>query len=335
MDTEDEQLSPTVPSDATLTMQVESRLDLVEELRSRMYACVRGISTRIDLATLDGITVSSDYQKALTDLDRGVELFESGNRLKPTSDGYAVGVAMAPTLLRDGKVKSHMFFDYGHIRGIGSDTNSGEFLVAFHTLAHECGHVEAAARFDSAFPGVLLRPRPESWNALDEAKWKYAIEDCWQEYIVCRRVAELGKHSLDGYVDVFLSILRDRDNEGDRMVRECLEDRDYEKVFYGLFTLYGNLMKHSCYVVGTMHGLGLGSEDVPRLNRTLADSWFRTYFNRLGQFGQALYDSYGTWKGYQTFTPFGDVLEEIVTSKGVTATPHGNGSLYVTLDRTL
>ena len=195
--------------------------------------------------------------------------------LKPTSDGYAVGVAMAPTLLRDGKVKSHMFFDYGHIRGIGSDTNSGEFLVAFHTLAHECGHVEAAARFDSAFPGVLLRPRPESWNALDEAKWKYAIEDCWQEYIVCRRVAELGKHSLDGYVDVFLSILRDRDNEGDRMVRECLEDRDYEKVFYGLFTLYGNLMKHSCYVVGTMHGLGLGSEDVPRLNRTLADSWFR------------------------------------------------------------
>ena len=189
MDREDDQLSPTVPSDVTLTMQVESRLDL-EELRSRMYACVRGISTWIDLATLDGITVSSDYRKALTDLDRGVELLESGNRLKPTSDGYAVGVAMAATLLRDGKVKSHMFFDYGHIRGIGSDTNSGEFLAAFHALAHECGHVEAAARFDSAFPGVIMRPRPEPWNALDEAKWKYAIDDCWQEYIVCRRVAE-------------------------------------------------------------------------------------------------------------------------------------------------
>ena len=334
MDREDDQLSPTVPSDATFTMQVESRLDL-EELRSRMYACVRGISTWIDLATLDGITVASDYRKALTDFDRGVERLESDNRLNPTSDGYAVGVAMAAILLRDGNVKSHMFFDYGHIQGLGNGTNSGAFLAAFHALAHECGHVEAAARFDAAFPGVLLRPRPESWNALDEAKWKYAIEDCWQEYIVCRRVAALGKHSLDGYVDVFLSILQDGDNKGDRMVRECLEDRDYGKVFYGLVTLYGNLMKHSCYVVGTMHGLGLASEDVPRLHRTLADSWFRTYFNRLGQFGQALYDSYGTWNGYQTFTPFGDVLEEIVTSKGVTATTLGNRSLYVTLDRTL
>ena len=38
-----------------------------------MYACIHGISTWIDLATLDGITVSADYRKALTDLDRGVD----------------------------------------------------------------------------------------------------------------------------------------------------------------------------------------------------------------------------------------------------------------------
>ena len=334
MEREEDQLFVTVPSDATLTLQVESGIES-EELRSRMYACIRGISTRVDLATLDGITVSSDYWKALRDLDRGVDVLESDNGLKPTSDGYAVGVAMAPTLLRDGKIKSHMFFEYGHIRGIGSDTNAGEFLVAFHRLAHECGHVEAAGRFDSAFPGVLLQPRPESWHALDEAKWKYAIEECWQEYIVCRRIAKLGRHPLDDYVDVFLSILRDADNEGGRMVRECREDRDYGKVFYGLFTLYGKLMKHSCYVLGTMHGLALDSEDVPTLNRGLKGSWFRTYFNRLGQFGHALYKCYGTWKDYQKFTPFGDVLEELVARKGVTATPHRDRSVYVTLDGTL
>ena len=334
MKREENQLSATVPSDATLTLQVESEVE-VEELRSRMCACIRDISTWVDLATLDGVTVSSDYRKALRDLDRGVDVLERDNCLRPTSDGYAVGVAMAPTLLRDGRVKSHLFFEYVRIRGICSDKNSGEFLDAFHALCHECGHVEAVGRFDSAFPGVLLRPPPESWHALDEAKWKYAIEECWQEYIVCRRTAEFGRHPLDAYVEVFLSILRHVDNEGDRMVRECREDGEYGKVFHGLFTLYGKLMKHSCYVLGTMHGLALGREDVPILNSELTDSWFRTYFNRLGQAGHVLYESYGTWKDYQTFTPFGDILEELVARKGVTATPQRGRSLYVTLGGTL
>ena len=297
-----------------------------------MSVSVGAISTRIDLATLDGITVSADYLRALAGFDRGVEVLENDNHLKPTSDAYAVGVAMTPTLLKDGNVKSHMFFKYSHIREIGCDTDSGEFRSAFHTLVHECAHVEAASRFDSAFPGVLLHPCPDSWSALQEAKWKYAIDDCWQEYIVCRRVSEFGRDSLDSYVAVLLNLFHDADDEAKRMVEECLEDQDYGKVFYGLFGLYGNMMKHSCYVLGTIHGLGLGIEDVPKLSSALADSWFRTYFNRLGEFGQALYESYGTWKDYQAFEPLGDLLEEIVARKGVTATAHRDRSLYVTLD---
>ena len=174
MHNEEEQPSPTVPTDIRVTLQGASEAEL-KELWSRMSVCVGVISTRIDLTTLDGITVSADYLRALAGFDRGVEVLENDNRLKPTSDAYAVGVAMTPTFLRDGHVKSHMLFEYSHIRGIGFDTDSGEFRSAFHTLMHECAHVEAASRFDSAFPGVLLHPCPDSWSALEEVKWKYAI----------------------------------------------------------------------------------------------------------------------------------------------------------------
>ena len=327
----DKQPTPTVPASISVRLEGASEAEL-NELWGKMAVCVGAISERIDLATLDGITVSADYVRALANLDRGVDVLENDNRLMPTRDTNSVGVAMTPTLLKGGSLKSHMVFEYNHICGIGRNTDSREYRAAFHTLAHECAHVEASSKFDAAFPGVLLHRCPDLWSALDEAKWKYATDPCWQEYVVCRRVSEFAGDAVEGYIHVLLNIARDAEDEADRMFEECLEDRDYGKVFYGLFGLYGKVMKYSCYVLGTVHGLGLGIEDVPKLDRALADSWFRTYLDRLGECGKALYASYGTWRDYQTFEAFGDLLEEIVAKKGVRAVPHRHEYLYVTLD---
>ena len=300
------------------------------ELLNKLFAWVTVISTAIDMSGLDGITAVVDYEDALAKFDRGVEALEGKSRLEPTNDGNALGAAMTPTLLKDGKVKSHMFFRYYFVKGISCDRDSEEFQTALHIVAHECAHVEAASKFDSAFPGVLPNWYPDACTALDQAKWECVVYACWQEYIACRRSSGFGKNPLNDEVDVLLNTLNGIDEKADRMVEECGRDEDYGKVFYGLFLLYGNLMKYSCYVLGTMHGLKLTVEDVSLLRNGLADSWFAPYFDSLGELCEALYESYGTWEDYGAFDAIGNLLEQIVARKGVNARLCGDG-LYVTL----
>ena len=328
-----EDLPPsTAPTNIQMTLQGLSgeTEEEVRELGYKLSICVRAISTTIDLSGLDGITAVVDYEDALAKFDRGVEALEGKSPLKPTDDGTALGVAMTPILLKDGKVKSHMFFHYYAIKGIGYDRDSEEFQTALCIVAHECAHVEAASKFDSAFPGVFFNRRPDAWTALDQARWEYAIDACWQEYIACRRSSGFGKNPLDDEVDVLLNTLKGVDEKADRMVEECKRDEDYEKIFYGLFLLYGNLMKYSSYVLGTMHGSRLTVEDVSSLRNGLTDSWFSPYFDSLGQLCKDLYESYGTWEDYGAFNAIGDLLEKIVERKGVNAKPCGD-DLYVTL----
>lgn len=70
------------------------------------------VSRILPLTRLDGVTVAGDYASALRDLDRGLL---SAPPLIPTNDGSGVGVAMAPTVLRENVVKVHVVLrgDFG------------------------------------------------------------------------------------------------------------------------------------------------------------------------------------------------------------------------------
>ncbi|MCY3825904.1 MAG: hypothetical protein OXG10_00765 [Candidatus Dadabacteria bacterium] len=304
----------------------------LKEYGNKLSACLRTIGTVIDMSGLDGITAVVDYEGALAEFSRDVKGPEGKNQLKPTNDGIARGVAMTVAFPKDGEVKSHMFFNYYFLKGIDYDLNSEVFQFSLSIIAHECAHVEATSKFDSVFPGVSLKRYPDACNALDRAKWGCAIYPCWEEYIACRRSSCFGKNPLDDQVDTLLQTLDGIDEKADCIIEEWErdDDKDYGKVFYGLFKLYGDLIKYSSYVLGTMHGSGLTVEDVSSLRDGLADSWFTSYFDNLGELCEALYESYGIWEDYGAFNPIGDLLEKIVARKGVSARPCGD-DLYVTL----
>ena len=295
-----------------------------KEFLNKLLMYVAVISTDIDMSGLDGITVAVDYENALAEFNGSVGFLE-GKKLKPTNDGIARGVAMTPAFLKDDEVKSHIFFNYYFVKGIDCDQDSEEFQTALYIIAHECAHVEATSELDLAFPDVLRRQYPDSWTALDQAKWKYATYACYQEYIACRRSSGFGKPPLDDQVDTLLQTLNGIEEKADRMIEECGRDKkDYQKLFHGLFPSYGKLMEYSCYVLGTMHGSGLTVEDVSSLRDGLADTWFASYFDSLGELCEALYESYGTWEDYGAFDPIGDLLEKIVARKGFSVRPCGD-----------
>ena len=114
----------------------------------------RELSRYIDLSNLDGLTLGGDYSKALAELDRG---YESTIVLTPSNDA-AIGIAMTPSVIRGGRLKSHIVLNAALAAGL-LDAEHELFRLALHTLAHESAHVEVTAAFEHCFPNVLLRSR--------------------------------------------------------------------------------------------------------------------------------------------------------------------------------
>jgi hypothetical protein len=145
---------------------------------------IRALSRYIDLQELDGVTVAFDYAQALLDFDRG---YETSHKLVPSSD-IALGVAMTPSVKRDGRIKSHMLF-YAETLLPLEDDKDALYEQALHLLGHECAHVEVTAVFNSSFPGVLLQAMTSDFH--DHLRWG-VIFSCWDEYAVTRICAPIG-----------------------------------------------------------------------------------------------------------------------------------------------
>ena len=321
---QDDPPNPTLPDSVPIVVQeIEgdeaTALRLFEDVLRELLAT---ISREYDLSALDGLTVVNDIEWASGELDLGVELAQ-GDRTPPTNDDIAVCSAKAQYVMRDGELKSHILLlrDVAvalwaaFSEGRGLECKASQF--ALHTLVHECAHVEAARKFDAAFP-VILRP-VEGSNWFDTVRWR-AILACWDEYAACHACSLVGANPLDGYVAVFLQALRRSPSVRMSLMKQCHADRDWGKMWKATSTLYGTLMKYACYVLGTMDGMAMAGErvEVPQLREGLDGSWFAPYYQRLRCLCRALMDNYGKWESTAPFETIGDLLEEVIKRQGVT-----------------
>lgn len=289
------------------------------------------ISTHIDLTRLDGVTVATDYANEVAKIDRGV--VTSVGSTRATNDGIAVGVAMTIAVLRDNTVKSHIVLAHALVRPIMKPEEPGPYDMAVQALAHECAHVEVQHRFDSAFPNLTLRPAPSTWDALDIEKWRYAIQLTFDEYAASRLSAPFGANPLSGYVEALLNTL-DRVETGSRdLLRAWVIDRDFTRVLHGMLKLHGDLLIRSAYVLGTIDGLGLEPDDVsPSLRERLRQSGIEPCFVELHGICQSLMAKYGRWPDTSSFNPIGDLLEDLLASRGVSVSVRPDRVLWVDVD---
>ena len=289
------------------------------------------ISQYIDLSGLGGVTIATDFAAAIAEVDRGAATPDTSTR--PTRDGIAVGVAMTISVLRSSDVKSHIVFSHLHVRPILNADDTGPYGLAVHALAHECAHVELQHRFDSAFPNQTLRPAPATWTALDHQKWRYAIQLTFDEYAATCLSAPFGANPLPGYVEALLKTLDRASSDSNDLLRNWLVDGDFTKVFHGMFKTHGDLLVRSAYVLGTMDGLGMKLDDVPELRERFEGNDFEPYFKRLHEICRSLLAEIGEWTAMDDFHPIGDLLGDIVASKGVAVKLQPDGSLWVDVDR--
>ncbi len=284
-------------------------------------ACINALSSHFDLSGLDGVTVAHDYAQALLDLDRG---YVSARQLTPTT-GQTVGVAMTPSVLRAGTLKSHIVFNARFVEAI-KDGEHEAFPFALHLIVHECAHVEITSKFDSAFPGVLLRKNYADLRI--HYRWD-CILGCWDEYAATRWSAGLGYDPTDAYEETFIKYLTQTRDAANERIKAYRIHGDVDKALSEVYGTYGQLLKYAAYHVGNLDGQGVAPQDRPIAAKALEEHWFAPYFEKLHVRCRAIADEYGKWEHTQSFELLGDLLEEVLADGGLHFAYTPNGQLLV------
>lgn len=297
--------------------------DEARELATLVGQFVRHLSRTFDLSRLDGVTVAEDYALALAELDRG---YETSHTLTP-SKGAVAGVAMTPSVLRGGMLKSHIVFNAQHIWAL-QDSNHPSFQLAVHILAHECAHVEVTSKFDAAFPGVLLRKRVIDLR--DRAR-SDVIRACWDEYAATWLSAGFGEDPTEGYEETLITQMGTARQEANDAIKAYRLDGDLDKVYCEVYRNYGNVLKFAAYYLGNLAGHGIELSLRPDFEAALAGHWFEPYFRRLEEACRAIAAQYGTWHDQSLFEVIGDIADDLVAEGGIVSTNLDDGRLYLSI----
>lgn len=293
--------------------------DDATKLGQAILAYAGELSRYMDLERLDGFTVSNTYAESLATLDRG---YETSHKLEPSTE-FALGVAMTPSVKRDGVIKSHILFDVNFIWGL-QDPENEYFEEALHVLAHECAHVEVTKTRDVAFPGTLLSKRYD--NVLDGYKGQI-ISACWDEYAACRISAGFGKDSSVAYTTTFLVALKEARLKANDCIRAYRTHGDHGQVLTEVAGYYGDLLKFASYLLGHMDGVGLSLSDLPEAASALEDHWFAPFFERLHDGLREIWSQYGAWTAFSTFDVIGAIVIDLLAAGGMTFFEAGEGKI--------
>lgn len=311
----------TAPAGWKTTLRAFESEEKARQVGDFVAGYVHELSRYIDLHNLDGITIAFDYREALRDVDLG---FETTQTLEPTDD-EVVGIAMTASVLRHGRVKSHMVFNAAFMMAI-VDSKSEGFGIALHTLAHECAHVEVVGKLDAAFPGETINAR---FNSMHAARRRSVILSCWEEYEVTRLCARFGDDPTSSYESIFVDQLRSARPAANKLIIAYRTHGDVDRLLTGIYGVYANVVKYASYLLGTLHGRGRSLTDLPATAAALTDHWFAPYVDRLLQAYDAIAVDYGKWTDRSTFEVVGDLIDEMLAEGGVIVTDLGDGRQYV------
>lgn len=299
---------PTAPDTISLSMRNFDTEERARDLGNTVAHAVREISRVIDFADLDGITIAYDYSQALADLERGV----STSTQLTASDHWAVGIAMAPLVLRDGKPKTHIIMHAGIAEQLHSDAEA-DVALALHTLAHECAHVEINSRYEAAFPGVVLR---KELPDLQEVARMQILMACWDEYAATRISATWGQDPTDGYEETFLHALENARREGNEKIQEYRFTGDTSQLVVDIYRVYGSLLKFASYHLGNLEGREINWRDRPATAEALKGHWFEPYFVRLKACCEAVAEDYGKWADHAALDAIADLADDLISTEG-------------------
>lgn len=287
----------------------------------------------MDLSRLDRVLVTYDYKGALANLERGIE---SEEKIEPTEDAIAVGIAMTPTVIREGEVKSMMVLNAYHMMALvhpDDEELKPYYCQIVYTLAHECGHVHDLS--------VMMRCFPEQWLKLrfsrrDTTLFEIA-EACWSEYIASRLSAVMSPDEITtGYENTFCEQLEKGIPAIRTFLRQYRMHGDVPRVLRECSYVIKKVLVYASYLLGQL--AGLNQDLVSRAPRFTA--LFETYSNilplveRLKDELETMHGTYGAWNNLAVFEPLKKIILDFYRVVGLELEDCNEQGMYVIIPLT-
>jgi len=287
----------------------------------------------MDLSGLTRVWVTYDYEGTLENLGRG---FEVENKLAPTQDDIAVGIAMTPAILQDGTAKSVMVLNAFYLMVLAhpdSEELKSYYRRMLYTLAHECGHVHDLAVKIRSFPEQWLRMR---LNRRDGVLFEVA-DACWSEYIASRLSAVMSSDdTTTDYEDIFCEQLE----KGFPAMRGCLRQYrmhgDVTRVLSECSYVVKKVLVYASYLFGQLAGIGASFEEAAPKAKVLLESHpeVRAVVERLEAELETMHRTYGSWDGFDVFEPLKKVALDLFAVAGLHLEDRGEEGMYVNIPYT-
>jgi len=283
---------------------------------------VSGMSHYIPLGRLDRITFAEDYVAALRDIERG---FPTSRLLIPTEEDCAVGVAMAPLVIRDGvaKVSIVMRAWLGYAL-IGEDR--GAQTRAIHTLANQLAHVACVDLICQTLPEMLLSRVEDGWEA-----WLYVhMNMAWTAYFASRISAGFDPAIGSCYRDILLAALK---RARETIPRERLAYRshgDLDRFLESAISSIGTVMTYAGMLLGHCDGLYQSVyDDEGNLTPVLENMGLRAWIDVFRHDLAGLFERRGEWKSVQEFLALNRHIERVLWQFGVFPWRNDQGEVRV------
>jgi hypothetical protein len=237
---------------------------------------------------------------------------------------YGVGVAMTPTVLRDGVVKSQMVLNANVMREIESHAFHQRI---FYLIAHECGHVHDLKVRDEAFPNIILTQQHLNFRQL---AFGPISTGCWDEYAACFLSSPFSSDdSTDDFAQIFIGATKDARLLANEAIKRYRIHADISRLAVEVSAQYGNVLKLASYLLGQLHGLGKTVEECEPASAFLANHWSRDFIIRLSDALSSLMDRYGTWRERAEFHVLDDIADDLFRDGGVIITEMPDASVRV------
>lgn len=280
-----------------------------ERISAALNAVTENIVPIMRLDRLDGVTFSGDYAASLRKLDRG---FPESVPLQPTKEDYGVGVAMAPLVIRDGIVKTHIVME-GWLGHSLISEDEATWRLALHTIVGQLAHAASAQILDESLPGVLLKGLDDRYDSFLYG----AIHSAWTDYFSARASAVFCSERGRPREELLLAVLKRAQNDIPAARLAYRYDGDLDKLLSVAMPRIEAVLKFSGTVLGHSGGLEQSIIADPILATALKEAglydWIVLFDSELSR----LWDRRGQWTSFQEFLELNRHVERLMWQYGL------------------
>lgn len=312
-------VTPTLSWELSLLGMFDTADDAAE-LTEAIRGVVTAVGYSLPLSRLEGITFSSDYCMALSQIDRGIEGVGP-----PSSVDPAIGTGFAQTVnvVRDGTIMCRVVVDSGVGFGLLSD-EPATVDWATAVLIRQLMLASLTEVVDVSLPGVILQPIADPLQG-----WLYsAVSAAIDGYVVSHMASGFGNpDELTNGSSQLLAEALDRLREIVLPARLAYRyDGDLDTLLDITMPHVRNVLQFAADLLGHCAGRGIsaaepGSDLAVALERIGLKNWLPRYAGDL----ETCRLGYGKWQSFDEFLTLNVHVERLMWQLGMIPWANENG----------